>query len=174
MEYLVYVLLVLIPSAAVLLTAYLLIKKFFENEQKRKELDIRKKDKASMVPVRLQAYERCVLFVDRIAIGNLVLRVHKSNMTAKMLHQELLRTLREEFDHNITQQIYISDKAWEQVKWAKEETIKLVNLASEKVPETGSGVELSKKIFEFNADLSVQPAHAAILFLKHEARGTFM
>lgn len=174
MEYLIYVLLVLVPSAAVLLTAYLLIKKFFENEHKRKELDIRKKDKAALVPVRLQAYERCVLFLDRISTGNLVLRVHKSQMTAKMLHVELLRTIREEFDHNITQQIYLGDKAWEQVKWAKEETIKLVNLASEKVPETASGVELSKKIFEYAADLSVQPAQAALLFLKNEARNSFM
>ena len=174
MEYLVYILLVLIPSVVVFLTAYLLIKKYFENERKMKALELKKQERSTVIPMRLQAYERCILFLERITTGSLVLRVHKSHLTSKMLHTELVRTIREEFDHNITQQIYLSDKAWEQVKWAKEETIKIVNLASEKVPEGSSGVELSKKIFEFVSELSVQPAQEAILFLRQEARNSFM
>ena len=174
MEYLYHVLLVLIPSVAVFLTAYLLIRKFFENERKMRLLDLKKSDRSTLVPIRLQAYERCVLFLERISTGNLVLRVHKSHLTSKMLHAELVRTIREEYDHNITQQIYMSDKAWEQVKWAKEETIKIVNLASKKVPEGSSGVELSKVIFEFVSELSVQPAQEATLFLRSEARNAFM
>lgn len=174
MEYLFYIMLVLIPSSVVFLTAYLIIRNFFENERKRQLLDLKKSDRSSLMPARVQAYERCVLFLDRINTGNLVLRVHKNHLTAQMLHTELVRTIREEFDHNITQQIYISDKAWAQVKWAKEETIKIVNLASEKVEGNSSGVELSKKIFEFVSELTVQPAQQATLFLKKEARSTFM
>jgi len=174
MEHLYHILLVLIPSVAVFLTAYLLIRKFFENEGKMRLLDLKKADRSTLVPMRLQAYERCVLFLERISTGNLVLRVHKSHLTSKMLHVELVRTIREEYDHNITQQIYMSDKAWEQVKWAKEETIKIVNLASENVPEGSSGVELSKKIFEFVSELAVQPAQEATLFLRSEARNAFM
>jgi len=166
--------LVLIPSVVVFLTAFFIIRNFFENQQTQQILELKKLDRSNMIPARLQAYERCVLFLERINTGNLVLRVHKSHLTAQMLHAELVRTIREEFDHNITQQIYISDKAWAQVKWAKEETIKIINLASEKVPEASTGVDLSKKIFEFVSELSVQPAQEATLFLKKEARSAFM
>ena len=174
MEYIFQILLVLIPSTAVFLTAYLLIRNYFQNERKQRSFEIKKEDRSTILPMRLQAYERCVLFLERISTGNLVLRVHKSHLTSKMLHTELVRTIREEFDHNITQQIYLSDTAWEQVKWAKEETIKLINLASEKVPEGSSGVELSKKIFEFASELSVQPSQEAIIYLRKEARNAFM
>jgi len=66
-------------------------------------------------------------------------RVHKSNMTSRMLHMELLATIREEYEHNVTQQIYVSDRAWQQVKMAKEETLRIINIAYEQTGDNPSG-----------------------------------
>src|SRR5204862_1036100 len=106
------------------------------------------------LPLRLQAYERLVLFMERIAPGPLVLRVHKSHMTSGMLHGELIATIREEFEHNVTQQIYVSDKAWGKVRQAREETMRLINLSYEQVGDVSSGTELSRQIFENVSRLS--------------------
>ena len=103
------ILLVLLPSVVVFLTAFYLIRQFLGGRTAEANnlhlADIKKEDHKQLLPVRLQAYERLTLFLERIKPGPLVLRVHKSNMTSRMLQSELTATVREEFEHNITQQI---------------------------------------------------------------------
>ena len=99
--------------------------------------------------------------------------MHKSNMTSQLLHGELLATVREEFEHNVTQQIYVSDRAWSQVKMAKEETLRIVNIAFEQTGPGASGTALSQRVFETASRLSHLPTQEAILTLKEEVRRLF-
>ncbi|MBK8580940.1 MAG: hypothetical protein IPL86_03585 [Flavobacteriales bacterium] len=94
-------------------------------------------------------------------------------MTSAMLHGELLATVREEFEHNVTQQVYVSDKAWQQVKMAKEETLRIINIAYEATGEERSGTALSQRIFETASKLSHLPTQAAMMSLKEEIRKLF-
>ncbi|MCU0319410.1 MAG: hypothetical protein MUE88_04970 [Flavobacteriales bacterium] len=167
------VLVAVLPSLLVFLTAFYTLKQFFAAQATERQTELRKDDHKQVLPLRLQAYERLTLYLERIAPGPLVLRVHKTNMSARTLHGELIATVREELDHNVTQQVYVSDKAWARVKQAKEETIRLVNLSFEQVGEGVSATELSRKIFENAGKLSATPSQEAILLLKDEVRRLF-
>ncbi len=171
------VLLALLPSVVVFLTAFYLLRQFLGSRSREANVqlmaDAKREDRKHTLPLRLQAYERLTLFLERMAPGPLVFRVHKSNMTAHMLHAGLLATVREEFEHNVTQQIYVSDRAWQQVKMAKEETLRIINIAAEGTPEGAMGTALSQRIFETAGKLTHLPGQQAILVLKEEVRKLF-
>lgn len=171
------VLLVVLPSVVVFLTAFYLIRQFLGGRAAEANnlhlTDIKKEDHKQLLPVRLQAYERLTLFMERIKPGPLVLRVHKSNMTSRMLQSELTATVREEFEHNITQQIFVSDRAWNRVKQAKEETIRIINIAYQHCGDDTSGTVLSQQIFETISKLSHTPSDEAQLVIREEVRRLF-
>ena len=123
-----------IPALAVLGAAYFLVKRFLDNEQKRREHELRTSTQAMMTPLKIQAYERIVIFLERINPNSLVVRVNKNNMTARQLHLDLVSAIKSEYEHNLSQQIYISEGSWQFVKTAKEEIIQLINISSSKVP----------------------------------------
>lgn len=171
------VLLILLPSAVVFLTAYLLLRQFLRGRaaqmDKQNILELQRENSKYAMPLRLQAYERVTLFLERISPGSLVFRVHKANMSARVLHGQLLATVREEFEHNVTQQVYISDRAWQQVRMAKEETLRIINIAAGQTPDDASGSELSQRVFETAGKLSHLPTEQAIQALKEEVRKLF-
>lgn len=171
------VLLALLPSVVVFLTAYYLLRQFLGGRQREANAQLlaeaKREDRKHVLPLRLQAYERLTLFLERIAPGALVFRVHKHSMSARTFHAELLATVREEYEHNVTQQIYVSDRAWQQVRQAKEETLRIINIAAEATPEGASGTALSERVFETASRLSHLPTQQAILALKEEVRKLF-
>ncbi len=170
---LILILVAVLPSIVVFLTSYFVIKNFIGERSNERLHAIRKDDHRQVLPLRLQAYERLVLFLERISPGALVLRVHKSNMSSRMLHGEVIATIREEFEHNVTQQIYVSDKAWAKVKQAKEETIRLMNLSYEQTGDNPSGTEFSQRVFENMGRLTHTPSQEALIALKEEVRRMF-
>ena len=167
------ILIIILPSLIVFLTAFYIIRNFMENEQKKRLLELRKDTQKTIIPIRLQAYERAALFLERISPDALITRVHNNGMSARLLQAELLKTVRSEFDHNLSQQIYMSDNAWARVKNAKEETLKLVNLASSKVRDDGSGIDLSKAILKMSLHVDKLPAQMALEYIKKEIRQSF-
>jgi len=163
----------ILPSVVVFLTAFYLIKRFTEARAGERIAELRKDDRKQTLPLRLQAYERLTLFLERIAPGALVLRVHKGGMSSGMLHAELVATVREEFEHNLAQQVYVGDKVWGRVRQAKEETIRLINLSYEQVGETTSATDLSRRIFENAGRLSHTPSEEGLVAIKEEVRRLF-
>ncbi|PSR06437.1 MAG: hypothetical protein BRD49_00490, partial [Bacteroidetes bacterium SW_10_40_5] len=127
MQYLLELLKILLPSVVVFLTAYYLINNFLETQQKNKMLELQLSNKQTILPVRLQAYERVLLLLERISPENIVMRIRKPDMTAADLQVALVNEVRNEFDHNLSQQLYLSDDAWYMVKSAKEEVIRIIN-----------------------------------------------
>ena len=88
------------------------------------------------------------------------------------LHR-LLATIREEYEHNVTQQIYVSDRAWGQVKMSKEETLRIINIAYEQTGPSASGTALSQRVFEVASRLSHLPTQEALLAIREEVRKLF-
>jgi hypothetical protein len=99
--------------------------------------------------LRLQAYERLTLLVDRIALPNLIGRVSVSGISAREMQMLLTRNIKEEFDHNITQQIYVSPDAWSAVKNLKEQNMLIVNQLATALPPNATGLDLNKLLLEF-------------------------
>lgn len=105
-------------------------------------------DTQASTALRLQAYERLVLLVDRIALPNLVSRINVQSSTAREMQSLFIQTIKQEYDHNITQQIYVSPEAWEAVRNLKEQNMLIINQVSAFLPENASGPELSKSLME--------------------------
>ena len=163
----------ILPSVVVLVATLLIIKKFMDAEQRKQLYEVRKENQKATTPLRLQAYGRIVLFLERISPENLVLRVHKPGMSAKLLQANLIITIKTEFEHNVAQQIYISSSSWEVVKKVKEDIIRAINIAADNLDDNATGVELGQKLFEVMSKLEKSPTHVAIGILKNEIRQLF-
>ncbi|MBS0011155.1 MAG: hypothetical protein KFF49_07085 [Bacteroidales bacterium] len=162
------ILLVTIPALLVMLTAYLLIRKTIQNESERRRHEIILENSKTITPVRLQAYERLTLFLERISIESLIMRTNKKGMDAQKLHSAMLATIRSEYEHNLAQQVYVSPQAWEVIKSARSNTIKLINTIAEKIPSTATGSELARNLLEAVMEMDQEPARVALEFLKKE------
>jgi hypothetical protein len=170
-----------LPALVVFFTSWLIIKSFIysqnerqkahiEHEQRQKLLEIKMNNQKSLLPVRMQAYERMALFLERISPGSLVLRLNQAGASNISLQSILLQSIRDEFDHNVAQQIYISASTWESVKAARDEMIKLVNSAAMSLPPNAKAIELSKKIIEMSVEFSPLPTDIALNALKKEVK----
>jgi hypothetical protein len=163
----------LIPASLVLYLAYLLVRSFIQKEIDLKSLDIKGRSIENVLPNRLQAYERMALFLERMAPQNLLIRLNTSAMPSHEFHQLLLAEIRNEYNHNVSQQIYMSEEVWTMIKNAKEDlTVTINESASEMAPDSTS-LDLAKKIFEKTITKSVDPLGHALIELKREIQKSF-
>ena len=162
----------LIPAAIVLYAMYLVVKSFLDKELQKKHLEVRGKSIETVLPNRLHAYERVCLFLERISPNNLIVRLNNGKYTAGEFQQILLNEIREEYNHNVSQQVYMSDEVWEKVKSAKEDLIVMINEATANLPGEATNMDLARKIFEraIEKDDLIQ---IALLAAKNEIRQTF-
>ena len=151
----------LIPLAGMLLLTYLLLQHFFNKQLKENDKELINHKAKTYLPLKIQAYERAILFLERIDPNNLIIRIHKPSMNAAKLHLEILKQIREEYNHNMSQQIYISPKSWAELIKGKEETIQIANTALGQLKNDANSIELSTKIFEIIAKLPHNPAAKA-------------
>ncbi len=163
-----------LPSIVVFLTAYFIIKSFIENETLKRKIDLISSNSKLLTPIRLQAYERVILFLERISPESLIMRIQQPGMSAKQLLVSMLITVRSEFEHNLSQQIYLSSESWEAVKNAKENVIKLLNVAGSRVNENAKSIDLGKIIIEMYISVDNPPIAKAINNIKEEIRDTFI
>lgn len=164
---------ILLPAALVLYAMYLGIKVMIAKELTKQELEIRQKSIEITLPVRLQAYERMILFLERISPNNLVVRVNQPDLSAREFHQILLREIRDEYNHNVSQQVYMSIGVWEEVKTAKEDLITAINASSSELPDEATSLDLAKRVFEHMMEKNIDPIEHAINSLKAEISKTY-
>ncbi len=168
-DFLVY----LAPSLLVFGTSYFLVKRFLDNEQKMKYAELKRTMDQNLLPLRLQAYERIVLYLERISPNNLLIRVYEPGMNVVVFHRELLLNIKAEYEHNITQQVYVTNAAWSIVRKSRDELIKLINVSVSQCQPDAAGVELSKVIFQSMLESEEFPVQNAIDEVKNEAHSLF-
>lgn len=164
---------IIFPAAAVLFAMYLTIKAFLAKDFEKKIVELRTQNTTVVLPVRLQAYERICLLLERVSPKNLILRVNNPAYNVVELQQILLASVREEFNHNLAQQIYISNEAWAMAQNAVEDIIGIINTAADQVQKDAPSIELAKAIFETVIKRDEEPSVKAIRFLKEEIRQVF-
>lgn len=174
MEAIIEILKIILPAAAVFLAAYFLVSRFLDNEQKKREFELKKASQNLITPQKIQAYERIVIFLERINPNNLVIRVNKNGMSSRQLHQELVHAIKSEYEHNISQQIFVSHNSWELVKTAKEEIIKLINISASKVGGDAPSNELAMMILNIASNVEKKlPHEIALEYIKKEIAQIF-
>jgi hypothetical protein len=164
---------VLILGAIVTFGMYLTIITVANKIFEKQKYDVRSKNTEITLPLRLQAYERMCLFLERITPNNLLLRLVPSASNALELQQILLFEIREEYNHNLAQQLYISIDAWAQVSNAMNEVVSVINQAALEVDAEMPASELAKKIFAKVIEQEIQPTTHALKFVKQEIQGIF-
>ncbi len=162
-----------LPSIIMLAAIYYIVGGFFRTKEQRQKLKMARGNRKQLLPIRLQAYERLILFLERISPDSLLMRVNYLSSTSKQLHTELLQTVRAEFEHNLSQQLYISPAAWGSVKNAKNYIISLINQVAAEVDDNAPAIDLSKAILEKTMEWEQTPTQKAIDELKKEIQQIF-
>ncbi len=155
-----------IPALVTGAVAFLFFREHVENENRRRDFLIQKDLQKEALPMRLQAYERLSLFLERIKPSNLLLRVNPNGSNKEDYENLLIANIEQEFDHNIAQQIYVTDQCWSITSTAKNATIQMIRKAtiSEKVDSTD---KLRESILTDMVDKR-SPSDAALSFIKEE------
>lgn len=164
---------ILVPASIVLYASYLLVRSFLHKEIELKKLEIRGRSIETVLPSRLQAYERMTLFLERMAPQNLLVRLNTDATSAREFHQLLLSEIRNEYNHNVSQQVYMSEQVWDLIKNAKEDLIVLINNAASEMTADSTSLDLAKKIFEHAVNKPIDPLAHALSEMKQEIQRTF-
>jgi hypothetical protein len=164
---------IILPAGLALYAMYLVVRSFIQKELDAKRLEVRARSVETVLPNRLHAYERICLFLERISPNSMILRLNNGPYSAREFQQLLLNEIREEYNHNVSQQVYMSEEVWTLVKTAKEDLIMTINDASTSMGEEATSIDLSKKIFEKVMQKDIDPIQHALLGLKNEIRQTF-
>ncbi len=155
----------LLPAVVTGAVAFYFFRLHTNNEEGRRRYLLHKESQKNALPIRLQAYERMALFLERISIPNLVVRVSPKNADKNDYEHLLIRTIEKEFEHNLSQQIYMSDECWNIIKAAKSATIQTIRKAA--MSTSDSSDKLREDIL--NATMDKQsPSATALAFVKKE------
>lgn len=144
---------------------------FFLFTRQRKKVAASEASSFNTRPLQLQAYERLVMLTERIALPNLVSRANQPGMNAREMQVLLLETIKQEYEYNSTQQIYVSPVAWEAVRNLKEQNMLIINQIASTLPAEATSFDLNKRLLEFVMTQSKGALHSIVLeALNYEAK----
>lgn len=173
MEVIAEIIKISIPAALVLYGMYLTAKSFLSKEFEAKLVQLRSTQQKEIIPLRLQAYERITLLLERTSLPNLIVRLDDQNYNVAFFRGLLIETIRAEYGHNISQQIYMSQEAWNLVKQAIEETISEINIAAEQLSPEAPSQQLAKLLLERKMNAPYDFIEKAQQFIKEEVKSLF-
>ena len=168
MKALLFLFVILITCGSIVLIVFRFLKKQNSREVLNLKLELRKQRQEFFLPSRLDAYQRSVLLMERIHTNSLIMRTHNPSLNAKLFQAELVKSVRNEFEHNVTQQIFINPSTWGIMKSSKEEVIKLIHMAGSQMDEKATSIQLSGKIMEIVVQFDQFPTEIAVDALKKE------
>lgn len=158
-----------IPGLVVFATAYFLLRQYLNNQVIMKQLELKRDQQNTTTPLRLQAYERLSLFCERVNLHSLMLRVRQDGISAGQFKALLLLNIQQEYEYNITQQVYISEQLWEIVKIARDDSVNTISLASEMVNNQADNQELVQAILSILEKRGITSIDMALQAIKKEA-----
>ncbi len=160
-----------IPSVITGGVAYYFFVKHVSHEENRRRFYLHKENQKQSFPLRLQAYERMILFLERVNPNKLLLREIPISEDKTVYIQQLVNNVEQEFEHNLSQQIYMTDKCWNMIVTAKNATLQLLRNKTASVAVKTSK-ELQEAVLKEGINDSY-PSYAAIKFIKTEVADLF-
>ncbi len=158
-----------VPALVVYFTVHHLLRTYLDKQYQLRVLEFKQNQSGTTIPSRLQAYERLSLFCERIAIPSLMLRLREEEQTNAALRMAMLITIQQEFEYNITQQVYVSEQLWQIVKIARDNTVLDINGLYENVDPKGSSKELASVLLAQDESQSAKSLNTALSAIKKEA-----
>jgi hypothetical protein len=162
----------IIPSIVTGFVAYYFFNTYIQSENRRQKIELIRDRKKEMLPLRLQAYERLTLFMERINPSKLVLRITPTSDDIELYVQKLLISIEQEFEHNLSQQIYISESCWNALIAAKNATRSLI-ISSSKDPKLVDANQLRETILKKMTGTNA-PSNTGMAFIKEEVKELYL
>lgn len=160
---------IIIPSLFVFLAVYLTFKQYHQQQLRLQMMEQKKLRDPIVLPMRLQAYERLILLSERIDFADLMLRLRTPGTNARELQSALLIAVQQEYEHNLTQQLYITPELWQVLLAAKAKTMDIITLAGQDLPENATSSDFAKRLFEMVGNETSLPSQIARKAIKTEA-----
>jgi hypothetical protein len=162
-----------VSGLGVVWIAFYLIKPYLDKSERIQLLEFKKSIANHTLPLRLQAYERIILFIERINPENLLIRLNATGYSAAELQSIIITEVRNEYQHNITQQIYVTSRAWGVARRVKDDTLNLVTGAIKTLPETASALDLSRTILITLSQLENNPYEIGAELIRKDLEDLF-
>ena len=161
----------LLPAIVVGLVAYYFFKGHTANEEGRRRYLIQKEAQNKILPMRLQSYERITLFLERIDPNKILIRVKPFSDEVSKYEELLIRNIEQEFEHNLTQQIYLSQECWNLVNAAKNATIHIIRQGA--MHEKDGTADTMREWLLRNFMEDITPSQKALTFVRKEVSELF-
>jgi hypothetical protein len=158
-----------VPGFIVYLVVRTMLREHFANERARGAAALRQQGRETTLKLRFQAYERLTLLCQRIHISGLMLRIYQDGMTAQSLRASLFLAIQQEFEHNVTQQVYVSDQLWQIIQLARNQLIAHIDQVAEQFAAGDQAAPFKKALLVHVAGLADDPVDKALLAIKREA-----
>jgi hypothetical protein len=157
-----------IPSAIMIVGVVIMMNKLFRQEGERRVFEIKRMNSNVVVPAKMRAYERLVMFLERITPESMFGRFNITGLNNIQLQQMLVQAVRNEFEHNLSQQIYIGEDAWLMVKNARESIVQFINACAAKCEPSADAMQLATVLLEAYSNLHESPIQLALRTLHRE------
>ena len=159
-----------IPALCVLLATWLIMRQFYKAEAEKRLWELKRLAQKEISPVRLRAYERLALLLERTTPEHMLLELNLGEMTILQVQQHLVRTIRMEYEHNASQQVYVSEEVWGMVLNSKEQIVVFVNTIAQQLPPESTALDYAKTLITAYATNGDTPNELALQALKKEAQ----
>lgn len=159
-----------IPAFCVLLATWLVMHKFYKSEAEKRFWELKRLSQKEISPLRMRAYERLALLLERTMPEHMLLDLNLAEMTSLEVRTHLMRTIRQEYDHNISQQIYVSDEVWAMIEDSKNQTIAFVNSIAQQMPVDSNALDYAKTLITAYRTNGDTPNDIALQALRNEAK----
>ena len=165
------ILMLIVAIVAVMLFGFWLIQhSSFKNEERKRQWELKRESQKSISPIRLRAYERLALLLERTKPEHMLVGLDLSTMTVPQLQQYLLQTIRAEFDHNQSQQVYVSDEVWDLIINARDQMAAFIITIATQLPPDATAQVYAQTLLTAYATNGLTPTDKALAELKNEAK----
>lgn len=159
-----------VPALCVLLATWIVMHKFYKSEAEKRLWELKRLSQKEISPLRMRAYERLSLLLERTTPEHMLIELNLGEMTILQVQQHLMRTIRMEYDHNLSQQIYVSDQVWEAILAARDQMVAFINTMAQQMPPESTALEYAKILITAYKSNGQTANDNAMLALRQEAR----
>ncbi len=159
-----------VPALCVLFATWLVMHKFYKSETEKRLWELKRISQKEVSPIRMRAYERLALLLERTTPEHMLIDLNLTEMTILQVQAHLMHTIRQEYDHNLSQQIYVSNEVWDMIENAKNQTIAFINSIAQQMPPESNTLDYAKTLITAYRSNGETPNDIALQTLKNEAK----
>ena len=159
-----------VPALCVLLATWLVMHKFYKSEAEKRLWELKRLSQKEISPLRMRAYERLSLLLERTTPEHMLLELSLGEMTILQVQQHLMRTIRMEYDHNLSQQIYVSNQVWDAIIASRDQMVAFINTMAQQMPPESNALDYAKVLITAYSSNGQTAIDQAMQLLRTEAR----